>query len=574
MYQIRHHVTHEELMLIFFNLQGDEVIFCLYVPENSAKDIKSIELLIFVDTKTEDSKELKRNGTMWKTSIVFLEPNGEIVYNYKLKIKKKQSLLYVPYFSSPVDEVMDKETRSVCWGIIQRDILSITSMPFEDNDKNRGIAAHIKDILQNMKISRYEIQTAFLQVDNLMSRYLPKYTIWNGFTKIFEGQITQNECLLFLHCTQRNWVELKDMNIATNVWKNIQHLDKKLKDVCIMYVGEIFQIYEASSRTQCSPLHFINDTESLLDVPSLHKVLHSRSFPVHNCSESLSCLQRALKFILKQNEESEKLQELLCLLFDCIPEQDVLEGILILKKINTLDEKRTLIENTQKHVKANAEKIFTRKVKFSNLRAIYEIISKAEGDLRIALVFHYEMEIVSQITNPENFRCLVGTDLEDLCEEMLFQTIDQQILLLKAVLKNPLYKTQRQFIKFVLTHFQNTECESAKETIEKAYEVLLSTCTVPELPLEKRLISYFKEYDSLSNKLFFQSNRDHFKRRFQSHVSTYSSDTVLTIHADVENLQKTTIDLYCHLLKDKLKNQTFLTKSNLVEKHWKSLDTR
>lgn len=532
-----------------------------------SNEIKSIELSVY--SKKKHSKEMKRKATMWKTSIAFPEPNSEIFYTYKLKIKKS-----VAYFFNKVDNVVDEENRSVCWGIIQRDILSITSKLFEEKDKNRGIAAHIKDILQE---SPYKIQTAFLEIDNLMSRNSLKYSNWNdAFTMILEGQITKNECLLFLHCTQRNYVSrvvFKDMNIATKIWTNVQHLGQESKDVCVKYVGELFQIYEASSTTECSPLHFINGTESLLDIPSLHKVLHSRSFPVHNCSESLSCLQRALKFILNQDEESEKLQDLVCLLFDCIPEREVLGGFLILKEFNAPSEKKKLKENTQKHVIFNIEKIITRKVKSSNLRAIYEIISNAEGDLRIALVFHCEMEIVSQITNPESFRYMVWKDLEDLCEEkMLFQTIDQQILLLDAVLKNPLFEIPRNLIKFVFTHFQNIECESANETLEKAYEVLLST--VHGISSEAKLISYFEEYDSLSKNYFFQTNRNHFERRLMSHVSKYPNNSVLKIHADVENLQIATIDLYCQLLKDQLKNQTFLTKFDFFEKHSKSVDTR
>lgn len=510
---------------------------------------------------------MKRKETMWKTSIVFPEPNGEILYHYKLKIKKS-----VAYLFSKVDEVVDKEKRSVCWGIIQRDILSITSEPFKENGKNRGIAAHIEDILQEPP---YKIQTAFLEIDNLMSRNSLKDRNWNGaFTMIMEGQITKNKSLLFLHCTQRNYVTSvvsKNMAIAIKIWTNLQHLGQESKDVCMKYVGEMFQIYEASSTTECSPLHFINDTESLLDIPSLHKVLHSRSFPVHNCSKSL-CLQRALKVILNQDEASEMLQDLVCLLFDCIPENEVLDGFFIINEFNPPDEKKKLIENTQKHVLPKVEKILAGKVKSSKLNAIYEIISKAKGDIKIALVLHCEMEIVSRITNPESFRYILK-DLEDLCrKKMLFQTIDQQILLLDAVLKHPSFKILRNFIKFVLMHLQNRGCENAKETLEKAYEVLLST--VHGMSPEAKLVSYFKEYDSLYKKYFFQTNRDYFERILQLHISKYPNSSLLKIHADIENLQIETIDLYCKLLKDQLKDQPFLKKCDFFEKHRKSVDTR
>lgn len=555
-------------MLNFLNLQDTEITFILYVSEGLAEEITSIELSLL--SKMTYSSEMKRKGTMWKTSIVFPEPKGEILYNYKLQ--KKKSVLR--YFSK-VDEVVDRKKRSICWGNIQRDILALTSEPFKDKDKVMGIAAHIQDILQE---PAYKIQTSFLEIDSLNSRNSLKCSHWNGaFINILNAQITEHMCFLLLHCTQRNYVTselFKNMNTATKIWAKVQHIDQDSKDVCIKFVEEIFQIYKATSRTKCSPLHFINDTNSLLDIPALHKVLHSRSsFLVHNCSESKSCLQRALTFILNQDGESKMRNDLVCLIFDCIPEREVLEGFVILKEFSAPAEKKELSENTQKHVLAHIERIMTRKVKSSDLRAISDIISKAEGDSRIALLSHCEMEIVFQIKNSENFRFNIWKDIEDLCKEsMLFQTIDQQILLLDAVLKMPSFKIPRNFIKFVLTNFHNIWCESAKETLENAYGVLLRT--VHGTSLEAELISYFEEYDSLPKNCFFQTNREHFERRFRLHVLEYPSSSILKIHADVENLQIATIDLYCHLLKAQLKNQTFLTKFDFFEKYWKSLDTR
>lgn len=72
---------------------------------------------------------------------------------------------------------------------------------------------------------------------------------------------------------------------------------------------------------------------------------------------------------------------------------------------------------------------------------------------------------------------------------MLFQTTDQQRLLLDAVLKMPSIQILRTFIKFVLTNFHNIWCESEKETLENAYKVLLST--VHGTSVEAKLISYF-----------------------------------------------------------------------------------
>lgn len=142
-----------------------------------------------------------------------------------------------------------------------------------------------------------------------MPRNTLKCLHWNGaFINILNEQITEHICFLLLHCTQRKYVTselFQNMNTATKIWATVQHIGQDSKDVCIKFVGEIFQIYEASSTTKCSPLHFINDSQPLLDVPSLHKVPLSRPYcPVHNCSESIACLQRALTFILSQDGEN------------------------------------------------------------------------------------------------------------------------------------------------------------------------------------------------------------------------------------------------------------------------------
>lgn len=553
-------------MLNFQNLQGTKVTFCLYVPGHLANEINSIELSVL--SKKKNSSEMKRKGKMWKTSIVCPEPKDEISYNYKLQIKKKYLLNF-----RKVDKVVDRAQRNVRGGNIQRDILSLTSTPFVEKDKERGIAAHIEDILQE---PTFEYQTSYHEIDNLMSRNSLRSSHWNGaFKNILDEQINEPICFLLLHCTQKEYVtsELFNiMNTATKIWTNIQHIRKDSKYVCIKFVEEIFQIYEASSTSNCSPLHFINDTQSLLDIPSLHKVLLSKSFPDHNCSESKSCLKKALTFILNQDGESKMLHDLVCFVFKCIPETEVFDGFMILKEISAPEKKKELSENIQKLVFANIKKIMTRKVQSYKFRAINDIISKAEGSLRNELVFHCEMEIVSQIKTSENVLYILWEDLENLCKEkMLFQITVQQILLLDEVLKIPSNYKPRNFIKFVLTHFHNIWCESAKETLENAYEVLLST--VLGKTLEAELIFYFEEYDSLSEKCFFQTNREHFERRFKAHVSKYSYSDIVQIHVQVETLQTATIDLYCQILKDQLKNQTFLM-FDFFEKHWKSVNTR
>lgn len=475
-----------------------------------------------------------------------------------------------------LDEVVDPQRRTICWGYPQRDIISITCKPFKEKDKEAGIVAHIEDIHQDPK---FEVKTAFLEIDNLMARNSLNFPHQQGaFTMMLDGKITEKICLILLHYIHREYVSLavsRNMNIASKIWDKIQHLGQESKDICVRFVVEIFQVYEACSTTKCSPLHFINGTQSLLDIPSLHKVLLSRpSFPLHTCSKSTLCLQSALTFILNQEGECKMLHDLVCLMFDYIPEREVLEGFKILKECSAPDEKKVLKENAQKYVFANIKKIMAGKVRSLDFKAIKDIISKADGELRIALVFHCEMEIVSQIKNPEGFRYgFMCKDLEDICKEnMFFQTIDQQILLLDAVLKMPTHVKPRNFIKYVLVNLQNKGFESARETLEHAYEILLGT--VHGTSSEAELISYFEEYDSLSKKCFFQTNSEHFQRRLQSHLSKYLTSNIPKIHANVENLQSATIDLYCQLLKDQLKNQTFLTKLDFLAEHSQSLKTR
>lgn len=88
------------------------------------------------------------------------------------------------------------------------------------------------------------------------------------------------------------------------------------------------------------------------------------------------------------------LYDLVCLVFNCILEREVLEGFMILKEFSVLEERKEFLENIQKYVLVNIEKIMIRKVKFLNLRVISDIILKIEGDIRIVLVFYCEMEIV------------------------------------------------------------------------------------------------------------------------------------------------------------------------------------
>lgn len=545
-------------------------MFCLYVPGDLTNEINSIELSVY--SKEKYSEEMKRKGTMWKTSIVFPEAKNEIWYKYKLKTTRSFLFLWKN------KEEIDQKERSICWDYIQRDIISITSKPFKEIDKDKGIAAHVEDIFRKPS---YKIQTAFLEIDNLMLRNSLESSNWNGaFSMILDGPITENICLLLLHCIEKKYVTsefIKNTKKASKIWAKIQDLGQKSKDICVRFVGEIFKIYEASSATECSPLHFINGTQSILDIPSLHEVLLLRSsFSVHSCSESFSCLQTSLTSILNKDGESELVYDIVCLIFDNIPENEILEGFWILQEFNAPEKRKELKEKAQKRVFANVEMIMIEKVYSLNFRALNEIFSKVKGDSRSVLVVQCESNIIYQINNQKDFQHNVWKDLENLCEKnMLFQTIERQMFLLDAVLKMPSVVKARNFVNYILVNFQNKGSESAKELLETAYDELLGSANGSS---SEELISYFKEYDCLSKKQFFLTNIEHFRGKLRSHVSKYCTRSILKIHATVTNLQDATSDLYLEIIEDQLNNQTMsmteLDNFDFLETHWKSVDTR
>lgn len=538
------------------------------MPEDLAKGIQSVEL--YGKGKLKYSEELRRKGTMWIKTLIFLETDDEIEYYYKLGMKKSYAI-----FFSKTDEILDLQKRNVCWGHIQRDIISITTKPFQEEDKAKGIVAHIDDILlqPNCKVT-----TAFDELDKLMSRNILKSSHWNSaFEQLLDRQVTEKMCLLLLHCILRKYVPgvlSRSRNIASKIWAQLQHLDKELKGICDQFVGEIFQIYEASCASQCSPLHIISDMQSILNISSLHKLLLSKSsYPCHSCSKSQPCLQSALQFILSQDEDCNMLYDMVCLIFSSIPENEVLEGFAILANFNATDKKQELKNMAQKHIVGKIEKILAVKVRCFNFKEVSDIVSKAEGYQKHGFVQLCEMEILACIENVGSYRHgFKWKDLEHFCnQEKMFQTMDKKKLLLEAVLKMSSVVISRDFIKYVLMDFQNSDSTNAKETLEKAFDVLIDT--LPGTSSEA-LKSCFEEYDILAEKMFFQGIREHIEKRLQLYISKCSISNILKIHADAEKLHSATIDFYCQQLQERLKTQTLNKRLEFLKIHWKNLDTR
>lgn len=536
------------------------------MPEELTKETKSIEMTF--NLKHIHSVKLIRRGTMWENSILLSEKNNALKYKYKLKMKK--CFAYIFNFT---DEVVDEHERSIGRGYVQRDILSIHKKHLEDEGKMKGIVAHIEDILQD---SKYETEAAFLELDDIHSRNTANFIHWNGaFGKLLDGHFNEKMCLHLLYCMHKKYVtSVFSMNAASKIWAKIMHFDQESRDICVQFVGEIFQIYEALEPLQRFPLHFINDMQSVLDISSMHRVLSSRSsYHIHDCKESISCVRKALQFVLNQDSTTDMFYNMVNLIFDYIPEQEILEGYAILNESNAPEKQKDLKEMAQKYVIEKIKKILTVELSFLNFKALHAILSKIEGVFRCGLVEQCETEIIAFIRKADNFISAPSwKDLEHIViKQLMFKTCDQQVMLLEAILTLPLCIKPRDLIKHILMHFQTKEPGFAKEALKMAYDVLLDTLHLAN-SLEAKLC--FEEYDALYEKLFFQTIREHIENRLHLHISKYNIRTLLRIHGDVENLRNTTIDFYCQQLQEKLKTQTFEAKMDFLETYWKNINSR
>lgn len=545
-------------------------MLCLYVPEDVTKETKSIEMTFSL--KHCHSIKLIRRGTMWVNSIILKEKPSELKYKYKIKMKKSGA-----YFFSFSNEVVehDEHERIICWGYVQRDIFPKNRKHLDNEGYIKGIVAHVEDILQDPK---YETDAAFHELDNINSRNSIDFTHWNGaYVKLFNGQFNEKKCLLFLYCMQKKYVSsVFLMNTASKIWAEVKHLGQESKDHCVQFAGEIFQIFEALGLRQCFPLHFINDMQSVLDISSLHRVLSSRSrYPIHDCKESLPCLRKAVQFVMNQDLMSNMLYNLAYLIFDYIPEREILDGYVVLNELNVPDKKKDLKKMIQKHVMEKIKRILASKVSYSDFNAVNDILSKAEDDFKRELVQHCETEIIVCIRKAGGFGYAPPwKDLEHLCiEQFLFLTRDQQLMLLEAVINMPSYDKPRDLIKYILMHFQTKESDGAKKTLEDAYDIVLETVH-HKTSSEAKLKLCFEEYDALFEKKVFQIIRDYIERKLQQHISNIQLKFLLKIHADVDNLHSETIDFYCQQLQEKLKARPFQEKFDYIKSNWNKLNSR
>lgn len=508
----------------------------------------------------------RKESTIWEGSFTFPR-TLEVKYHYSLK--KRYSIFWE-------SNVEDKLKRGISCQTIQRDIFSLESNILKDGDSQRGIAAHIKDILQKSECD----ETDFFELDNLKSRNSFKISDWNGaFCNLLDGQITNKMCLLLLHCIKKEsfTANLLDTVIADKIWRYIVSIMSRGKaDDFKKFRQEIFQIYEISVPSVLSPLHIIRDLHSVLDLQTLEKVLISKpSFNNQCCPSFSSCLETALKIILNQNEDIQIQNRIICKIFSCVSQDNMVDAFVILSSLCTFDtvnKTREIEETSKRLVIEKLKNIISEKVKCFCLDAIVDVVSKVFESTRPELISHCEKEILGSITSTVRRTDTFFSDLELVCKEKtLFQTLSQAGLLLDAILKMPSSEKIRNPIKYVLMKFKNKSYDFAKELLEKAYNVLIET--VPGTSIQDKLKASFEEYDALSGIMFIHVG-ENVEKIFQRHVLIYPTSAFLQIHADVEILHESTVEFYCRLLKKQLLTQTFLSNKDLIEKHCRNVNTR
>lgn len=536
----------------------------LYIPDRFSPETCVAEIC-GLNYKNQVNLTKKKESTIWEGFFTFPR-TLEVKYHY---ILKKRHYLIMEL------NVEDKLKRGICCQTIQRDILFVDRNILKDGDSQRGIAAHIIDILQKSECD----ETDFSELENLKSRNILKISDWNGaFCNLLDGHITNKMCLLLLHFIKKEFftANLLDNAIADKVLRYIVRIMSRGKaDDFKKFRREIFQIYEMSVPSVLSPLHIIRDLHSVLDLQTLDKVLISKpSFNNQCCPYFFSCLKTALTIILNQNEDIQIQNRIICIIFSCVSQDNMVDAFVILSSLCNFDavnKTREVEETSKRLVIEKLKNMISEKVKCFCLDAIVDIVSKVFESTE--LILHCEKEILGSITSTV---CRTDTffsvDLELVCKEKtLFQTLNQAELLLDAILKIPSSEKIRIPIKCVLMKFENKRSDFAKELLEKAYNVLIET--VPGTSIQDKLKASFEEYDALYEIMFIHVG-ENVEKIFQRHVLIYPTSAFLQIHADVEILRASTVEFYCRLLKEQLLTQPFLTNMDFLEKNCRNVNTR
>lgn len=546
------------------SFQGNVTMFCLYLPNEITKNIVSVKIKLH--PKGTIDRHLIKRGTIWRVSLSSSEIENQNLYSYKLKMDT--FWLYYTFFESHI--------KPIPVGINQRDIF-LTNNDSKD-EMQMGLVAHIKDILLHEPMNSTE--NVLHEFDNLMIRESRRDNCEGAFEHLFCEDITSKLCLLLIHSIKKKYVRravLKKADIASKVWKELQNFDQETRTICGQYVQEILHVYDATGTTRRSPLHYITDMQSMLDISMLHTALtlEPQNRTIHMCGKSSSCLRNALQLILKHDHERVKLMDLIRIIIESINENEVLEAYSILKGLDVPEKNMELKESGQELVLRNIANLLTKHVTTLSYEKMNDIVSKVEDDKRSILILHCEEKILDIIKN--SFK-LLNIDsawkfLKYIAnDKKLFQTTAKQVLLLDIALKTKPHSERRYFITHVLMNVQNTESESATETLKRAYYELFAP--IQRLSSDADLLLCFQEYNVLSKKIFFQKNKEEFEGRLKKHISKYSFLNMLEIHAAVERFHPETVDLYCAYLNEKLRCGNSSKVNDVIKANWKSVNTR
>lgn len=519
-----------------------------------AKELQSVQVCF--NSKRGGSVDLDKDGLMWSQTIIVPDSFGEITYQYTFQLKG--------WFGTT--SKAEKLTRKVSSDHVQRDIISKVTSSIQSTGIVNGIIAHVIEILKYSDVTAH-----FCELISLKTRNSTSNLHWdNAFKMLLEGKITKQMCLLFLQCFQNKIVDSHiclTTSVASSIWQQLQQSDQDLNKMCAMCTEEIFVIFKAANPTSKYLLHFIIQGRSFLDAAAIHKLVRNESPCLCNCSNSFSCLKGAFQFIFTRDADVQLLPEIINIISKIIPGSNYVALLAIVRDITPSDKNKELKDKFEKHILTQVKTTLTEKIKNVLLLSAKEIMLKVGVEMKTELVLHCEKEILYQIKN-RRFTENDYITLESLCkEELFFQNMDQKLLLLDALVHNP-GKKPKCFIKYVLMNTYTDDSRNAIVILEKAFDEVLKKST------EDDLKEAFNEFDTLSKKTISQAARACYEEKMLSHISKMSTFRLLPIHQAVEKLSETTINVYCHLLKKKLNDESYPAKCKYIEKLGSDINTR
>lgn len=540
---------------------------CVFIPEEKDKCIQSVQLIF--TSKRKGSEELIKFGHLWKKILFISNSEKEIGYKYRIKVKSSWLLSrisqMVPPFYKLNDKIEDTNKRSMSLDLLQRDIFSENKFTQDDS---AGIVAHVKEILENPNK-----ELIFGELDNLMSRNKLSPEIRNAafHSLLHTGQmVTQEECLLLLYSFQREYVtkDIKLKNdVASQIWEQVQQLDKKYYEMCVNVARDLLHIHKTSRGMSNNFLNFIKEGQFFLSATAVYNILQDESHScICNCPDSFLDLKTTLQFIFNQDADSEQLKYIIYSLF-CAHKTNILITLLnIISEIIPLDKNIKCLEEFRQYLLENATNELSKTVRGSNFSAAKEFILKVNVDLKPKFVLHCENEILKHIKKV-GFCENVSSEFESVYKNMFFERKDQQLLLLKVLLKVP-DKQPRSLLKDILLQFESNDAKGEIDTLKEAFNVLFDSSTVCDTK------ETFLEFDILVGKAFFRIAQESFQTIFESHLSKKPTESLCALHTDVEKLSNLTNDIYCRILKKKLKFENFGVKSKWIEENGSDVTTR